>query len=186
MADLQKAGKVRYIGASNFTRDDLARADAVAPVTSLQPPYSLLRRDAEADLFPWCLEHGTGVIVYSPMQSGLLTGTMTRERLAALARQRLAAEGQVLPGAVPDRRRWRWWSGSKRSARATAARPAKWRLPGRFAIPPSPPRSSAPGVPISSTASSAPPISSCPSETQEIEKWQSQSGRTLYDRAMAD
>ena len=103
MADLQKAGKVRYIGASNFTRDDLARAEAVAPVTSLQPPYSLLRRDAEDDLFPWCLEHGTGVIVYSPMQSGLLTGTMTRERLAALARQRLAAEGQVLPGAVPDR-----------------------------------------------------------------------------------
>jgi aryl-alcohol dehydrogenase-like predicted oxidoreductase len=84
MADLQKAGKVRYIGASNFTRDDLARARAVAPVTSLQPPYSLLRREAELDLFPWCLEHGTGVIVYSPMQSGLLTGTMTRERLAAL------------------------------------------------------------------------------------------------------
>ena len=84
MADLQKAGKVRYIGASNFTRDDLARANAVAPVASLQPPYSLLRREAETDLFPWCLEHGTGVIVYSPMQSGLLTGTMTRERLAAL------------------------------------------------------------------------------------------------------
>jgi len=84
MADLQKAGKVRYIGASNFTRDDLARAHVVAPVTSLQPPYSLLRREAEADLFPWCLDHGTGVIVYSPMQSGLLTGTMTRERLAAL------------------------------------------------------------------------------------------------------
>ena len=84
MADLQKAGKVRYIGASNFTREDLARAQAVAPVTSLQPPYSLLRRDAEGDLFPWCLAHGTGVIVYSPMQSGLLTGTMTRERLAAL------------------------------------------------------------------------------------------------------
>ncbi len=102
MADLQKAGKVRYIGASNFTRDDLARAHAVAPVTSLQPPYSLLRREAEADLFPWCLEHGTGVIVYSPMQSGLLTGTMTRERLAALPSQRLAAEGQVLPGALPD------------------------------------------------------------------------------------
>ena len=84
MADLQKTGKVRYVGVSNFTRDDLARANAIAPVASLQPPYSLLRRDIEADLLPWCLEHGTGVIVYSPMQSGLLTGTMTRERLAAL------------------------------------------------------------------------------------------------------
>jgi aryl-alcohol dehydrogenase-like predicted oxidoreductase len=84
MADLQKAGKVRYIGVSNFTVDDLNRADAVAPVTSVQPPYSLLRRDVEADVLPWCLEHGTGVIVYSPMQSGLLTGAMTRERFAAL------------------------------------------------------------------------------------------------------
>ncbi len=84
MADLVKAGKVRYIGASNFTVDDLARAQAVAPVTSVQPPYSLLRRDIEQDVLPWCLEHGAGVIVYSPMQSGLLTGKMTRERLAAL------------------------------------------------------------------------------------------------------
>ena len=84
MADLQRAGKVRYIGVSNFTADDLERAQAIAPVTSLQPPYSLLRRDIEADVLPWCLAHGTGVIVYSPMQSGLLTGTMTRERFAAL------------------------------------------------------------------------------------------------------
>jgi aryl-alcohol dehydrogenase-like predicted oxidoreductase len=84
MADLQRAGKVRYIGVSNFTVDDLERAHAVAPVTSAQPPYSLLRRDAEADVLPWCLAHGTGVIVYSPMQSGLLTGAMTRERFAAL------------------------------------------------------------------------------------------------------
>jgi aryl-alcohol dehydrogenase-like predicted oxidoreductase len=84
MADLRQAGKVRYIGVSNFTADDLRRAQAIAPVTSLQPPYSLLRRDIEAEVLPWCLEHGTGVIVYSPMQSGLLTGTMTRERFAAL------------------------------------------------------------------------------------------------------
>ena len=84
MADLQRAGKVRYIGVSNFTVDDLERAQAIAPVASLQPPYSLLRRDIEADVLPWCLAHGTGVIVYSPMQSGLLTGAMTRERFAAL------------------------------------------------------------------------------------------------------
>jgi aryl-alcohol dehydrogenase-like predicted oxidoreductase len=84
MADLQASGKVRYIGVSNFTVEDLDRAQAVAPVTSVQPPYSLLRRDIEHALLPWCLEHGAGVIVYSPMQSGLLTGSMTRERLAAL------------------------------------------------------------------------------------------------------
>jgi aryl-alcohol dehydrogenase-like predicted oxidoreductase len=84
MADLKQAGKVRYIGVSNFTADDLRRAQPIAPVTSLQPPYSLLRREIEAEVLPWCLEHGTGVIVYSPMQSGLLTGTMTRERFAAL------------------------------------------------------------------------------------------------------
>jgi aryl-alcohol dehydrogenase-like predicted oxidoreductase len=84
MADLQRAGKVRYIGVSNFAVDDLERAHAVAPITSVQPPYSLLRRDAEADVLPWCLAHGAGVIVYSPMQSGLLTGAMTRERFAGL------------------------------------------------------------------------------------------------------
>lgn len=84
MADLKQAGKVRHIGVSNFTADDLARAHAIAPVTSLQPPYSLLRREIEADVLPWCLSRGTGVIVYSPMQSGLLTGAMTRERFAAL------------------------------------------------------------------------------------------------------
>lgn len=84
MADLQREGKVRYIGASNFSVDDLKKAEAIAPVTSLQPPYSLLRRDIEVDILPWCKAHNVGVIVYSPMQSGLLTGQMTRERLAAL------------------------------------------------------------------------------------------------------
>ncbi len=84
LASLQHEGKVRYIGASNFTVADLEAAEQVAPVTSLQPPYSALRRDIEADVLPWCLAHGIGVIVYSPMQSGLLTGAMTRERVAAL------------------------------------------------------------------------------------------------------
>ena len=82
--DLRKAGKLRHIGVSNFTVADLEAADRVAPVTSLQPPYSALRRDIEHDVLPWCLAHDVGVIVYSPMQSGLLTGTMTRERFAAL------------------------------------------------------------------------------------------------------
>ena len=84
LADLKRDGKVRYIGASNFTVADLEAAERVAPITSLQPPYSALRRDIEADVLPWCLAHDVGVIVYSPMQSGLLTGTMTRERVAAL------------------------------------------------------------------------------------------------------
>ena len=84
LEELRRAGKVRHIGASNFTVADLEAAERIAPVTSLQPPYSALRRDVEADVLPWCLEHHVGVIVYSPMQSGLLTGAMTRERLAGL------------------------------------------------------------------------------------------------------
>jgi aryl-alcohol dehydrogenase-like predicted oxidoreductase len=76
---------VRYLGASNFDADQLARVDRIAPVTSLQPPYSILRREIEARTLPWCLEHQVGVIVYSPMQSGLLSGRMTRERIAGLA-----------------------------------------------------------------------------------------------------
>jgi aryl-alcohol dehydrogenase-like predicted oxidoreductase len=84
LADLKREGKVRWIGVSNFSVAELERARAVAPVTSLQPPYSLLRRDIESEILPYVREHGIGVIVYSPMQSGLLTGSMTRERAAAL------------------------------------------------------------------------------------------------------
>ncbi len=84
LAKLQQEGKVRWIGASNFSPEELASAQAIAPVTSLQPPYSLLKRDIEAAQRPWCAQHGTGVIVYSPMASGLLTGAMTRERAAHL------------------------------------------------------------------------------------------------------
>ncbi len=84
MNDLRREGKVGYLGASNFDADQLARVHAIAPVTSLQPPYSLLRRDIEHRELPWCREHDVGVIVYSPMQSGLLSGKMTRERIASL------------------------------------------------------------------------------------------------------
>lgn len=84
LAELQREGKVRHIGVSNFDADELARAEAVAPVGSLQPPYSVLRRDIEAAVLPLCLRHDIGVIVYSPMQSGLLSGRMTRERVAGL------------------------------------------------------------------------------------------------------
>ena len=84
LEELRRAGKVRWIGVSNFSAEELAVAHAIAPVTSVQPPYSLIRRDVEQTVLPWCQAHGVGAIVYSPMQSGLLSGRMTRERVAAL------------------------------------------------------------------------------------------------------
>ena len=84
LAALQKEGKVRWIGVSNFDAIQIYRAQKIAPVTSLQPPYSILRRDIEADTLPYAERQGIGVIVYSPMFSGMLTGAMTRERAAAL------------------------------------------------------------------------------------------------------
>jgi len=84
MAQLQKEGKVRWIGVSNFNVDELRRAQAIAPITSLQPPYSLVRREVDQEILPYCRSNGIGVIVYSPMASGLLTGAMTRERAANL------------------------------------------------------------------------------------------------------
>ncbi len=84
MADLKREGKVRWIGVSNFSVSQLKRAQAIAPVTSLQPPYSLVHREVEDDILPYCLRAGIGVIVYSPMASGLLTGAMTRDRAAKL------------------------------------------------------------------------------------------------------
>jgi aryl-alcohol dehydrogenase-like predicted oxidoreductase len=84
LADLKRQGKVRWIGVSNFNVKQLKRAKAIAPVTSLQPPYSLLHHEVEEDILPYCLREGIGVIVYSPMASGLLTGAMTRERVAKL------------------------------------------------------------------------------------------------------
>jgi aryl-alcohol dehydrogenase-like predicted oxidoreductase len=83
LAELRKAGKVRHLGVSNFGVADLERAERIAPVETLQPPYSLLRRRVEAEILPWCRAHHAGVIVYSPMQAGLLSGKMTPERVAA-------------------------------------------------------------------------------------------------------
>src|SRR6266481_2701041 len=84
LAALQKEGKVRWIGVSNFDVPQIKRAQKIAPVASLQPPYSLIRRQIEAETLPYCEQQGIGVIVYSPMASGLLTGAMTRERAANL------------------------------------------------------------------------------------------------------
>ncbi len=80
MAELKAEGKVRYIGVSNFDVGQMERAREIAPIDSLQPPYSMLSRDVEDEILPFCREHGIAVIVYSPMKSGLLTGKMTKER----------------------------------------------------------------------------------------------------------
>jgi aryl-alcohol dehydrogenase-like predicted oxidoreductase len=84
MNDLKKEGKVRWVGVSNFDVDQIKRAAKVAPVTSDQPPYSMIRRAIESEVLPYCLKNGIGVISYAPMASGLLTGAMTRERAASL------------------------------------------------------------------------------------------------------
>jgi aryl-alcohol dehydrogenase-like predicted oxidoreductase len=84
MAKLQRQGKVRWIGVSNFDVEQMKRAQAIAPITSLQPPYSLVHPEVEQEILPYCEQEGIGVIVYSPMASGLLTGAMTRERIARL------------------------------------------------------------------------------------------------------
>jgi len=84
LADLKQEGKLRWIGVSNFNVAQLKRCLAIAPITSLQPPYSMISPEVEEAVLPFCQQHGIGVIVYSPMKSGLLTGKMTRERVAAL------------------------------------------------------------------------------------------------------
>jgi aryl-alcohol dehydrogenase-like predicted oxidoreductase len=82
LARLQKQGKVRYIGVSNFSVSQMKRAQAIAPIASLQPPYSIVTREIEEDILPFVAQNNIGVIVYSPMSAGLLTGAMTRERVA--------------------------------------------------------------------------------------------------------
>jgi aryl-alcohol dehydrogenase-like predicted oxidoreductase len=84
MSKLKAAGKIRNIGVSNFNAAQMQRAQSVAPITSLQPPYSLLFTDVETSTLPFALSHDIGVIVYSPMASGLLSGAMTPERIAGL------------------------------------------------------------------------------------------------------
>ncbi len=82
VAKLKKEGQVRHIGVSNFDVKQMKRAQAVAPITSLQPPYAVARREIEKEILPYCAAENIGVIVYSPMYAGLLTGAMTKERVA--------------------------------------------------------------------------------------------------------
>jgi len=84
LAQFKEEGKVRYVGVSNFSVAQMERAAKIAPITSLQPPYSMLKRDIEQEILPYCEQHNIGVINYSPMVSGLLTGAMTYERIAKL------------------------------------------------------------------------------------------------------
>ena len=85
MTRLVSEGKVRAAGVSNFTVELLERCEAIRHVDSLQPPFSAIRRDAGAELLPWCAAHRTGVICYSPMQAGLLTDSFAAARVASLA-----------------------------------------------------------------------------------------------------
>jgi aryl-alcohol dehydrogenase-like predicted oxidoreductase len=85
LAKLKQEGKVRAIGVSNFSVEQMERAQKIAPIDSLQPPYSLIRRDSEKELLPFCSQNDIGVIVYSPMASGLLSGAMNKERIEELA-----------------------------------------------------------------------------------------------------
>jgi aryl-alcohol dehydrogenase-like predicted oxidoreductase len=82
MAKLKAEGKVRWIGVSNFNVNHMARCRSIAPITSLQPPYSAVSPEVEDEILPYCEKNRIGVIVYSPMKSGLLTGAMTKERVA--------------------------------------------------------------------------------------------------------
>jgi len=84
MAKCVKAGKVRYLGASNFTVEQMKRVMKIHPLTSLQPPYSMFRRDIENEFLPFCAKNNIGVIVYSPLHKGLLAGKFTAESVAAL------------------------------------------------------------------------------------------------------
>src|SRR5208282_4088971 len=84
MAKLKAEGKIRHIGVSNFNAEQMERAQKIAPIASLQPQYSLLARKIEDSVLPYAREHKLGVIVYSPMASGMLSGAMTRERIASM------------------------------------------------------------------------------------------------------
>jgi aryl-alcohol dehydrogenase-like predicted oxidoreductase len=84
IADIVKEGKVRYAGVSNFSVEQLERIRAIHPIASLQPPYNVIRREVEERLLEYCAEHNIGVITYSPMERGLLTGKFTKERVQNL------------------------------------------------------------------------------------------------------
>ncbi|MBN2176328.1 MAG: aldo/keto reductase [Demequinaceae bacterium] len=102
-ANLIDTGKVRAIGLSNHGVPALDACEAIRHVNSLQPPFNMLRRGAAADVLPWCAEHGTGSIVYSPMASGILTGSYTKEKAAALADDDWRSRSDAFQGETLER-----------------------------------------------------------------------------------
>ena len=127
---------MRWIGVSNFNVEQMERAAAIAPVTTLQPPYSLVDREAEAEILPYAHAHDIGVIVYSPMASGLLTGAMTRERIAAMPDDDWRTRDAEFQEPRLSRNLALVRAAARRSANGMGARPARWLSPGRCAIPP--------------------------------------------------
>ena len=115
MADLQKQGKVRWIGVSNFSVDQMKRVMKIAPITSNQPPYSMLNRAVEAAILPFCEKNNIGVINYAPMHSGLLTGAMTKQRVATSRATIFAAMRRTTRNRC-SRGTWRWRTLSRKSA----------------------------------------------------------------------
>jgi aryl-alcohol dehydrogenase-like predicted oxidoreductase len=104
IARLIQEGKIRYAGGSNFSVSQLRRAQAIHPVAALQPPYSMLDQDIEAELLPFCAANGIGVVAYAPMAHGLLTGKFTRESIAALPADDMRHKKELFrePGLTPN------------------------------------------------------------------------------------
>jgi aryl-alcohol dehydrogenase-like predicted oxidoreductase len=102
LIDLKKEGKVRAVGLSNHNAQQLTQAERIGHVDSLQPPFSAIRRDAAAEL-AWCRTHHVGVIVYSPMQSGLLTGSFSSERARSLGADDWRSRSGEFSGAALER-----------------------------------------------------------------------------------
>src|SRR6266404_1661626 len=129
MVRLVEEGKVRAAGVSNFDVALLERCEAIRQVDSLQPPFSLIRRDVAAREIPWCAEHDTGVIVYSPMQTGLLTDSFTAARVAAMAQDDWRRRGPEFQGPEPEPQ-------SRAAGRVETDRPAARhdRLSGRGGV----------------------------------------------------
>ena len=125
---------MRHIGVSNFDVAQLRRAQAIAPVETLQPPYSLLERGIEDEILPFAQSEGIGVINYSPMASGLLSGAMTAERVAALPDDdwRKHDERFTSPSSCAT---WPWWRACRRSPTATTPPPGRSRSRGRCTTP---------------------------------------------------
>ena len=134
-AELKAQGLVRHIGVSNFDVAQLRRAQAIAPVETLQPPYSLLERAIEDEILPFAQREGIGVINYSPMASGLLSGAMTAERVAALPDDDWRKHDARFQRARARRATWPWWRACRRSPTATTPPPGRSRSRGRCTTP---------------------------------------------------